>query len=60
MVIASHMVKDELFCVGGFLEFPVTRELLDSVLPGLNMKQIANEEGEWEKNSSWEASSWKW
>ena len=46
MVIASHMVKDELFCVGGFLEFPVTRELLDSVLPGLNMKQIANEEGE--------------
>ena len=25
------MVKDELFCVGGFSEFPVTRELLDSV-----------------------------
>ena len=46
MVIALHMVKDELFCVGGFLEFPMTRELLDSVLPGLSMKQIANEEGE--------------
>ena len=25
------MVKDELLLVGGVLEFPVTRELLDSV-----------------------------
>ena len=34
-IIALHMIKDE------FLEFPITRKLLDSVLSGLSMQQIA-------------------
>ena len=30
-IIALRMVKDELLRVGGVLEFPITRELLDSL-----------------------------
>ena len=30
-IIALDMVKDELVHVGGILEFPITRELLNSV-----------------------------
>ena len=30
-IIALRMVKDELLRVGSILEFPITRELLDSV-----------------------------
>ena len=40
MIIVLYMIKDELLRVGGILEFPVTCELLDSVFPGLSMKQI--------------------
>ena len=39
-IIALRMVKDELLGVDGGLEFPITRELLESVLPGLSMKKI--------------------
>ena len=30
-IIALHMVKDEVLCVGGVLEFPITSELLNLV-----------------------------
>ena len=39
-IIALRMVKDELLRVDGGLKFPITRELLESVLPGLSMKKI--------------------
>ena len=39
--ITLCMVKDEHLRVVGVLGFPISRQLLDSVLPGLSMKEIA-------------------